>query len=148
MYGVNTGFGNLASVRIRPKTSRSLQERLVLFARRGTGRAAARGDGARMLLLRANTLAKGHPGSGRTGRVPDRPAPTGTAAGRPSRVRRCERRPAAAGAPRAAGDRPRGADGRGSRLAGTRGPRRGRRRDRAARLAPREGLALVNRRRR
>jgi len=62
IYGVNTGFGNLANVRIPDGDLESLQERLVLSHAAGMGDPlpdeAVRG----MLLLRANTLAKGHSG--------------------------------------------------------------------------------------
>ncbi|MEO8277697.1 MAG: histidine ammonia-lyase [Thermoanaerobaculia bacterium] len=62
VYGVNTGFGNLANVRIADADLESLQERLVLSHAAGVGEPlpdeAVRG----MLLLRANTLAKGHSG--------------------------------------------------------------------------------------
>ena len=61
-YGVNTGFGNLATVRIEEKNLALLQERLILSHCAGVGEplpdAAVRG----MLLLRANTLARGHSG--------------------------------------------------------------------------------------
>lgn len=62
VYGVNTGFGNLANVRIPEADLETLQERLVLSHAAGVGEPlpdeAVRG----MLLLRANTLAKGHSG--------------------------------------------------------------------------------------
>ena len=59
IYGVNTGFGNLANVPIAAADLETLQERLVLSHAAGVGapldEAAVRG----MLLLRANTLARG-----------------------------------------------------------------------------------------
>jgi len=62
IYGVNTGFGNLADVRISEDDLATLQERLVLSHAAGVGEpldeTAVRG----MLLLRANTLARGHSG--------------------------------------------------------------------------------------
>ncbi len=62
VYGVNTGFGDLAKVRIPPEKLALLQERLILSHCAGVGEpldpAAVRG----MLLLRANTLARGHSG--------------------------------------------------------------------------------------
>jgi histidine ammonia-lyase len=62
VYGVNTGFGNLANVRIAEADLATLQERLLLSHAAGVGEplpeAAARG----MLLLRANTLACGYSG--------------------------------------------------------------------------------------
>ena len=62
IYGLNTGFGDLAKVRIPSDQTRILQERLVMSHAAGMGEplpdAAVRG----MLLLRANTLARGHSG--------------------------------------------------------------------------------------
>ncbi len=62
VYGVNTGFGNLSNVRIPAGDLETLQERLVLSHAAGVGEPldelAVRG----MLLLRANTLARGHSG--------------------------------------------------------------------------------------
>jgi len=62
IYGVNTGFGDLARVRIPADKLATLQERLLLSHAAGVGEplpdAAVRG----MLLLRANALARGHSG--------------------------------------------------------------------------------------
>ena len=62
VYGVNTGFGDLAGVRIAPDRIVELQRRLILSHASGLGEPldddAVRG----MLLLRANTLARGHSG--------------------------------------------------------------------------------------
>lgn len=62
VYGVNTGFGDLSRVQIPADKLRVLQERLILSHCAGVGEplpdAAVRG----MLLLRANTLARGHSG--------------------------------------------------------------------------------------
>jgi len=62
-YGVNTGFGDLATVRIEEQNLALLQERLILSHCAGVGEplpdAVVRG----MLLLRANTLARGHSGA-------------------------------------------------------------------------------------
>lgn len=62
VYGVNTGFGELSKVRIPADQTRLLQERLVCSHAAGVGDPlpdrAVRG----MLLLRANTLARGHSG--------------------------------------------------------------------------------------
>ncbi len=62
VYGVNTGFGELARVRIPPEKLAALQVRLVLSHAAGAGEPlpdeAVRG----MLLLRAHTLARGHSG--------------------------------------------------------------------------------------
>ena len=62
VYGVNTGFGDLAGVRIAEDRIVELQRRLILSHAAGLGETledeAVRG----MLLLRANTLARGHSG--------------------------------------------------------------------------------------
>ena len=62
VYGVNTGFGDLAGVRIADDRIVELQRRLILSHASGLGEPlddeAVRG----MLLLRANTLAYGHSG--------------------------------------------------------------------------------------
>ncbi len=62
IYGINTGFGDLASVRIGPEKLELLQEKLILSHAAGMGEplpdVAVRG----MLLLRANTLARGFSG--------------------------------------------------------------------------------------
>lgn len=62
VYGVNTGFGDLAGVRIGADKLSLLQERLILSHCAGVGDPlpghAVRG----MLLLRANTLSRGHSG--------------------------------------------------------------------------------------
>ncbi len=62
VYGVNTGFGDLATVRIAEDRIAELQRRLILSHAAGLGEPledeAVRG----MLLLRANTLARGHSG--------------------------------------------------------------------------------------
>ena len=62
IYGVNTGFGDLARIHIPDDQLRTLQERLLVSHAAGVGEPlpdeAVRG----MLLLRANTLARGHSG--------------------------------------------------------------------------------------
>ncbi|TNF81154.1 MAG: histidine ammonia-lyase [Acidobacteria bacterium] len=62
IYGVNTGFGDLAKIRIPDDQLSTLQERLLVSHAAGVGEPlpdeAVRG----MLLLRANTLARGHSG--------------------------------------------------------------------------------------
>ncbi len=61
-YGINTGFGDLSRMRIEKANLAALQERLILSHSAGLGEplpdAVVRG----MLLLRANTLARGHSG--------------------------------------------------------------------------------------
>ncbi len=62
VYGVNTGFGNLANVRIAPENLIVLQERLILSHCAGVGEPLPDTAVRAMLLLRANTLARGHSG--------------------------------------------------------------------------------------
>ncbi|GMU66504.1 MAG: histidine ammonia-lyase [Acidobacteriota bacterium] len=62
VYGVNTGFGNLASVRIAPGDLGTLQSRLVLSHAAGVGEPLPETAVRGMLLLRANTLARGFSG--------------------------------------------------------------------------------------
>ncbi|HXT52318.1 MAG TPA: histidine ammonia-lyase [Thermoanaerobaculia bacterium] len=62
VYGVNTGFGDLSSVRIPADKLRLLQERLVLSHAAGMGEPLPDDVVRAMLLLRANTLAQGHSG--------------------------------------------------------------------------------------
>lgn len=62
VYGVNTGFGELAKVRIPSHQTRVLQERLVRSHAAGVGEALPSRVVRGMLLLRANTLAAGYSG--------------------------------------------------------------------------------------
>jgi histidine ammonia-lyase len=62
VYGVNTGFGDLASVRIEADQILTLQERLLHSHAAGMGRPLSDATGRGMLLLRANTLARGRSG--------------------------------------------------------------------------------------
>jgi histidine ammonia-lyase len=62
VYGVNTGFGDLANVRIPRDQLLSLQERLIVSHAAGVGEPLPPPVVRGMLLLRANTLAKGHSG--------------------------------------------------------------------------------------
>jgi histidine ammonia-lyase len=62
VYGVNTGFGDLANVRIPAAQLRTLQERLVLSHAAGVGEPLADAAVRGMLVLRANALARGHSG--------------------------------------------------------------------------------------
>ncbi|HEV8240728.1 MAG TPA: histidine ammonia-lyase [Thermoanaerobaculia bacterium] len=62
VYGVNTGFGDLSSVRIPADKLLLLQERLVLSHAAGMGEPLPDDVVRAMLLLRANTLAQGHSG--------------------------------------------------------------------------------------
>ncbi|MGZ8438023.1 MAG: HAL/PAL/TAL family ammonia-lyase, partial [Candidatus Limnocylindrales bacterium] len=62
VYGVTTGFGDLAMVSIRPEDAERLQENLLMSHAAGVGPAFPREIVRAMLLLRANTLALGHSG--------------------------------------------------------------------------------------
>jgi histidine ammonia-lyase len=58
-YGINTGFGKLASVRISTEQVRQLQVNLVRSHCCGVGEPLSRSETRSMMLLRANALAKG-----------------------------------------------------------------------------------------
>ena len=58
-YGINTGFGKLASVRISSEQVRQLQVNLVRSHACGVGAALGEEETRAMMLLRANALAKG-----------------------------------------------------------------------------------------
>jgi histidine ammonia-lyase len=62
VYGVTTGFGALATQRIDPAQARRLQENLLVSHAVGVGPAHDRRTVRAMLLLRANTLARGQSG--------------------------------------------------------------------------------------
>ncbi len=62
VYGVTTGFGDLASTFIAPADVARLQENLLMSHAAGVGPAFERDVVRAMLLLRANTLALGHSG--------------------------------------------------------------------------------------
>ena len=62
VYGVTTGFGDLASTFIAPDQAGRLQENLLMSHAAGVGPAFPREVVRAMLLLRANTLALGHSG--------------------------------------------------------------------------------------
>ena len=62
VYGVNTGFGDLAGVRIAEGRIAELQRRLILSHAAGLGEPLEDVVVRGMLLLRANTLARGHSG--------------------------------------------------------------------------------------
>ena len=62
VYGVNTGFGDLAGVRIAEDRLAVLQRRLILSHASGLGEPLDGQEVRGMLLLRANTLARGHSG--------------------------------------------------------------------------------------
>jgi histidine ammonia-lyase len=58
-YGINTGFGKLASVRISTEQVRQLQVNLVRSHSCGVGEPLSKSETRSMMLLRANALAKG-----------------------------------------------------------------------------------------
>jgi histidine ammonia-lyase len=58
-YGINTGFGKLASVRISQEQVRQLQVNLVRSHSCGVGAPLSKAETRGMILLRANALAKG-----------------------------------------------------------------------------------------
>ena len=61
-YGINTGFGKLANVRIPHDQIRQLQVNLVRSHACGVGAPLSEAETRAMILLRANTLAKGFSG--------------------------------------------------------------------------------------
>jgi histidine ammonia-lyase len=61
-YGINTGFGKLASVRISTEQLRQLQVNLVRSHACGVGQALSEAETRAMMLLRANAIAKGFSG--------------------------------------------------------------------------------------
>jgi histidine ammonia-lyase len=61
-YGINTGFGTLAEVRIDKGDLKQLQRNLILSHAAGVGQPLSVPEARAMLLLRANVLAKGHSG--------------------------------------------------------------------------------------
>jgi histidine ammonia-lyase len=62
VYGVTTGFGDLANTYVPPRDAERLQENLLMSHAAGVGAAFPREVVRAMLLLRANTLALGHSG--------------------------------------------------------------------------------------
>src|SRR5207248_8581626 len=61
-YGINTGFGTLAEVRIDKKDLRDLQRNLILSHSAGVGSPLPLPEARALLLLRCNVLAKGYSG--------------------------------------------------------------------------------------
>jgi histidine ammonia-lyase len=61
-YAVNTGVGKLSDVRIKPEQIRELQENLMRSHCVGVGAPLAEPEVRAMMLLRANSLAKGNSG--------------------------------------------------------------------------------------
>jgi histidine ammonia-lyase len=62
VYGINTGFGTLAEVRIEKKDLRDLQRNLILSHAAGVGSPLPLAEARALLLLRCNVLAKGYSG--------------------------------------------------------------------------------------
>lgn len=61
-YGINTGFGNLAEVRIAKEDLGKLQRNLILSHAAGVGEPLPLPETRALLALRTNVLAKGHSG--------------------------------------------------------------------------------------
>ncbi|HTP13632.1 MAG TPA: histidine ammonia-lyase [Bacteroidota bacterium] len=62
VYGVTTGFGEFANVRIDPRDTEKLQENLILSHAAGAGEPLPAEIVRAMMLLRINAVAKGHSG--------------------------------------------------------------------------------------
>jgi histidine ammonia-lyase len=62
VYGVTTGFGALANVRVDPAQASDLQHGIVRSHATAVGRPLSRAEARAMLLLRAHVLALGHSG--------------------------------------------------------------------------------------
>jgi histidine ammonia-lyase len=62
IYGVNTGFGPLASQRVRPEDAGRLSRNLILNCCAGVGPPLAEEVVRAMMVIRANTLARGNSG--------------------------------------------------------------------------------------
>lgn len=62
VYGINTGFGELASKRIAPDKVRELQRNLVLSHACGLGEPLPEAEARALVFLRANELSRGHAG--------------------------------------------------------------------------------------
>lgn len=62
MYGVNTGFGAFSSVRISDSEIEQLQKNLIRSHCVGIGQPFSKRQSKGMMILRANTIARGHSG--------------------------------------------------------------------------------------
>jgi len=62
VYGINTGFGRLAELRIPPERQAELQRNLVRSHAAGVGPPLSREEVRALMLLRANALARGNSG--------------------------------------------------------------------------------------
>ena len=61
-YAINTGVGKLSEVRIAPEQIATLQVNLLRSHAAGVGEPLSETETRAMMLLRANSLAKGHSG--------------------------------------------------------------------------------------
>jgi histidine ammonia-lyase len=59
IYGISTGFGKLADVRISPAELKDLQKNLIRSHAAGTGEPLSQEETRALILMRANVLAKG-----------------------------------------------------------------------------------------
>lgn len=62
IYGVTTGFGGLGKIKISPSEAKQLQVNLIRSHSSGVGKPLSRETTRALMLLRANTLAKGYSG--------------------------------------------------------------------------------------
>lgn len=62
VYGINTGFGHLAYVRVEPALARKLQENLIRSHAIGTGPPLSTEESRAVMVLRLNSLLRGHSG--------------------------------------------------------------------------------------
>jgi histidine ammonia-lyase len=62
VYGINTGFGTLAEVRIAKEDLRQLQRNLILSHAAGVGQPLPPAETRALMVLRANVLSKGYSG--------------------------------------------------------------------------------------
>jgi histidine ammonia-lyase len=63
IYGVNTGFGSLSTVRIAPEEAQQLSRNLIVLSASGVGEPLPRDVVRAMMAIRANMLAKGRSGA-------------------------------------------------------------------------------------
>ncbi|HNR62498.1 MAG TPA: histidine ammonia-lyase [Thermotogota bacterium] len=62
VYGINTGFGALATVKISPEKTKELQKNIILSHAAGVGEPAPKEVVRGLMLFRANSLSKGFSG--------------------------------------------------------------------------------------
>jgi len=109
VYGVTTGFGDLASKRIAHSDVETLQHNLLVSHSVGVGEPHSTEVVRAMLLLRANALAQGYSGCRPVviERLLEFVRTVHSSRGAITRLRGRVRRPRATGAPGTAADRPR-----------------------------------------